>query len=89
MVPPDAANVAKYATPTCPFGSEVVVIVSVLAVVVSVSAAVALCTGLPESLTLKLSEAPDTAMVGVPVMAPVAAFNDSPEGNVPPVSDQV
>ena len=62
---------------------------SVLGVVVSVSAAVTLCAGFPESVILKLSEVPDTAAVGVPVIAPVAAFNDSPEGNVPPVSDQV
>ena len=65
------------------------VIRSVLGVVVSVSAAVALCAGLPESLTLKVSAAPDTAAVGVPLMAPVAVFSDSPAGNVPPVSDQV
>jgi hypothetical protein len=62
---------------------------SVFGAVVSVSAAVALCTGLLESLTLKVSAAPDTAAVGVPVMAPVAAFSDSPEGNAPLVSDQV
>jgi hypothetical protein len=62
---------------------------SVLGVVVSVSAAVALWTGLPESLTLKVSAAPDTAAVGVPVIAPVAVFSDNPAGIVPPVSDQV
>ena len=92
MVPPDATSVAEYATPTCPFGSDVVVMISggtVLGVVVRVSAAVALCTGLLLSLTLKVSAAPDTATVGVPVIAPVAAFSDSPEGNVPLVSDQV
>ena len=89
MVPPDAASVAEYATPNCPLGNDVVVIVSVLAVVVSVRAALALCTGLLESVTLKLSEAPETAAVGVPVMAPVAAFRDSPAGNAPLVSDQV
>jgi hypothetical protein len=63
--------------------------VSVAGVVVSVSAAVALCAGIPESVILKLSDAPDTAAVGVPVIAPVAAFSDNPAGNVPPVSDQV
>ena len=84
-----AVRVAEYAKPTCPFGSEVVVEVNGATAVVSVSAAVALCTGLPESLTLKVSAAPDTAAVGVPVMAPVAAFSDNPAGNVPLVSDQV
>lgn len=59
-----------------------------MVVIVSVSAAVELCTGLLESVTLKVSAAPDTAVVGVPVMAPVAAFSDSPAGNVPLASDQ-
>jgi hypothetical protein len=67
----------------------VVVMLSVAAVVVSVSAAVAFCAGLPESTTLKLSGALDTAAVGVPVMAPVAVFSDNPAGSVPLVSDQV
>ena len=62
---------------------------SVLGAVVSVSAAVALCTGLLESLTLKVSATPETAAVGVPVIAPVAVFSDNPAGNVPPVSDQL
>src|SRR5260370_4878394 len=88
VLPPDAVSVAEYATPTCPFGSDVLVMVSVAAVVVSVSAAVAFCAGVLESLTLKLSAAPDTAVVGVPVMAPVAAFSDNPAGTVPRVRDQ-
>jgi hypothetical protein len=67
----------------------VVVMLSVAGVVVSVSAAVAFCTGLLESLTLKVSATPDTTAVGVPVMAPVAAFSDNPAGNVPLVSDHV
>jgi hypothetical protein len=56
---------------------------------VSVTDATAFCAGLAESLTVKVSGAPDTAAVGVPVMAPVAALSDSPAGNVPPVSDHV
>ena len=63
--------------------------VSVLEAMVSVSAAVAFCAGLLESVTWKANAAPDTAVVGVPVMAPVAVFSDSPAGNVPLVSDQV
>ena len=57
--------------------------------VVSVSDAVALCAGLPESVTLKVSDAPDTGAVGVPVMAPVAVFSDRPAGKLPLVSDHV
>ena len=89
MVPPDAASVAEYATPTWPFGSDVLVMVSVLEAMVSVSDAAAFCAGLAESATVKVSGAPDTAAVGVPVIAPVAVFSDNPAGNVPPVSDQV
>ena len=57
-------------------------------VVVNVSVAVAVCAGLLESVTAKVNEAPDTAAVGVPVMAPVEVFSDRPAGNVPLVSDQ-
>ena len=89
VVPPDAVSVAEYAVPTLPFGNDVVVIVSVAGVVVSVSAAVALCAGLLESVTLKVSATPDTAAVGVPVIAPVAVFNDNPAGRVPLASDHV
>jgi hypothetical protein len=89
VVPPDAVSLAEYATPTCPFGSDVVVLVSVLGAMVSVIATDALCAGLLESVTVKVSGAPDIAAVGVPVMAPVEAFSDNPAGSVPLVSDQV
>lgn len=88
-MPPDAARVAEYAEPTCPFGSETVVMVKVAGLVVSVRTAVVFCVGLPASVTLKVRDAPETAAVGVPVMAPVDVFSDSPAGNVPLVSDQV
>ncbi len=88
VVPPDAVSVAEYAAPTNPFGSDVVVMVSVLEAMVSVIDAAALCAGLLESVTVKVSGALDTTAVGVPVMAPVAAFSDNPAGSVPPVSDQ-
>ena len=63
--------------------------VSVLEAMVSVSVADALCAGLLESVAMKVSEVLATAVVGVPAMAPVAPFSDSPAGNVPLVSDQV
>jgi hypothetical protein len=89
VVPPDAVSVAEYAAPTSPFGSDVLVMVSVLEAMVSVIDAAALCAGLLESVTVKVSGALDTTAVGVPVMAPVAVFRDNPAGSVPPVSDQV
>ncbi len=45
--------------------------------------------GLLESVTLKVSGVLVTGAVGVPVMAPVAAFRVKPAGTVPLVSDQV
>ena len=63
-------------------------VAGVLLLIVSVSATVVLCTGFSESLTWKVSGVADTAAVGVPVMAPVAVFSDSPAGNVPLLSDQ-
>jgi hypothetical protein len=88
-VPPVAVRVVEYATPTCPFGSDVLVTLTGFAVMVSVTVAAALCTGLLESVTVKVSGVADTTAVGVPVMAPVAVFSDNPAGNVPLVSDHV
>ena len=48
-----------------------------------------LCVGLPESVTLKVRGADDTACVGLPVMAPVLALSESPVGNEPLVTDHV
>lgn len=89
-MPPDATNVAEYAVPTWPLGRDVVVIASgaTLLVVVSVSPVVAVSAGLLASVTLKVSGVPDTATVGVPVIAPVDAFSESPAGKLPLVSDQ-
>jgi hypothetical protein len=67
----------------------VVVIDSVAAAIVSESETDLLWTGLPESLTWKVSGVALTAAVGVPLMAPVAAFSDSPAGKVPLVNDQL
>ena len=84
-LPPVAASCCEYATFTVAVGSDVVVILTGItaASTVSVRLAVCVCGGTLESVTLKLSAAFDTACVGVPVMAPVAAFNASPAGSVP------
>jgi len=44
--------------------------------------------GVLESVTLNVSGVLATATVGVPVMAPVAAFRVKPAGRVPLVRDQ-
>ena len=83
-MPPVAASVVLYAVPTCPLGSVVVVIVSVATAgaTVSVRFAVLVCTGVPESVTVKAIGELAVA-VGVPVIAPVEVFKDSPAGTVP------
>jgi hypothetical protein len=87
-VPPLAASVALYATLTCPFGRELVVIVIVAGAIVSVRFAVFVCIGFPASCTWKVSAVPVAAAVGVPVIAPVDAFKLKPVGSVPLVIDQ-
>ena len=89
VVPPVAVSVALYATPTCPFGREVVATVRVAGVIVSVTLSVFVCCGLPESCTWNVNGVLVTAVVGVPVMAPVEAFKDKPAGSVPLVMDHV
>jgi hypothetical protein len=49
-----------------------------------VNPVVALRAGEPESVTFTL-KTNDPGVVGVPVMAPVAAFNDRPAGSEPEV----
>jgi hypothetical protein len=78
-----------YAVPTCPFGSELVVITRGAAEIVRVRFTDWVCAGLPESVTLKVSGVLVTAAVGVPVIAPVEALRLSPAGRVPLVIDQV
>lgn len=50
--------------------------------IVSVSCAVAVCAGPPESFTDTVSDAASVTLVGVPVMAPFAA-SERPAGSVP------
>jgi hypothetical protein len=55
---------------------------------VRVKAAVAVCGGVPESVTLNVSGVPITCAVGVPLIPPVAGFNVKPDGSVPAVNCQ-
>ena len=75
--------------PTTPSGSEVVVIFSTRFMTAIVTVVVALCCGVPESVTLNVNGVAATAEVGVPLMAPVAELRVSPEGRVPEVNCQV
>jgi hypothetical protein len=49
---------------------------------------VAESAGVLESVTVKVSETPDTIAVGLPLMVPLAEFSDSPAGRTPVVSAQ-
>ena len=80
-----APSVVVYAVPTVPLGREVVLIARVGAAMLAVSVTVLVCTGDPESCTLKVREAPLTTAVGVPEITPVAAARESPAGKVPAV----
>ena len=55
---------------------------------VSVRVADFVCTGLLESVSLNVSDVALAVAVGVPVIAPVEAFNDRPAGSEPLVNDQ-
>jgi hypothetical protein len=57
--------------------------------IVKISLADLLPAGVLESATWNVRAALVAACVGVPAIAPVAAFNMSPAGNVPLVRDQV
>ena len=83
-----AANVAAYPTPTCPFGSDAVVIVTVPAAIVNVKLALFDTVGDSESVTCAvIVKLPDA--VGVPLSAPVPPFSVTPVGNAPAVMDQL
>ena len=83
-VPPEAVSDCEYAVPTTPLDNEDVVTVSVAAVMVIVSDAVAVCEALSVARTVKVL---DPAAVGVPAM--VAPVSVRPAGRVPLASDQV
>src|ERR1039457_7193101 len=88
-VPPVAARLWEYATPTWPLGRDVVVIVNVAGAMVRFKFTVAVCAQDPESVTLNVSGVAVTGVVGVPPISPVEAFSAKPAGNVPAVSCHV
>ena len=70
-----------------PAGSELVVIVSVAALIVMLRFALAVFAGDSESVTVTVKLImPTCGPVGVPVMAPVDALSESPEGKLPVVT---
>ena len=72
---------------TAPVGSEVLVITSCW-MMVMLRALVTFCCGVPESAACTVNEeAP--AVVGAPVIAPVAELSERPAGSVTTVTDQV
>ena len=87
-VPPLTASEALYAVPTVPAGSDVVVMLSADATIVSVTVTDFACAGALESVTVNVTRI-DADDVGVPVIAPVDAFSANPAGRLPPVTVQV
>jgi hypothetical protein len=91
-VPPLAIRVALYAAPTWPPGSDEVAMfrgVILAAVIVNARLTDLFCAGLLESVTVNVSAVAFAATVGVPLMTPVAALSDNPEGREPDVIVQV
>ena len=84
VVPPLAASVVEYAVPTCPDGTDTVLIctgVTAAATVMLIDFEVVCGVG-EESLTRAMKGAVP-ATVGVPLIWPVEAFNPSPVGSDP------
>ena len=79
-VPPEAARVIEYGTLTVPPGSAAGVVMTRLDAIFRVNGLVALTEALSVTCTVKLN-VPE--LVGVPVIAPVAAFKLKPEGKAP------
>jgi hypothetical protein len=84
FVPPIVVRACEYATPTWPFASDVVVIVSVFDRIVNVKLTVAVCAGKLESVTWNVTK-PTTGFVGIPVICPEALFRVNPIGSRPNV----
>jgi hypothetical protein len=63
--------------------------ITICGMTVSESVTVAVCGGVPESVTLKVSDVAVTAAEGVPPIAPVAGFNVKPAGSFPPTNCQL
>jgi hypothetical protein len=84
VVPLLAVSVDEYAVPTVPLGNEVVLIVSVGALVMIENGLVAFCTGKEESVTwtVKLDW---PALLGIPLIVP-SLLRLRPAGNVPDTS---
>ena len=78
-VPPVALTVCEYATPTVPFGN-VAGLTVIAALMVTAYARAPVAPRPSVAVTVKLEVA---AVVGVPVMTPLAAFSDRPAGKPP------
>ena len=81
-VPPEAASCTEYGTLTDPPGNAGGVVMTRLEAIFSVNALLALTDALSVTCTVKLN-VPEP--VGVPVIAPVAAFKPKPVGKDPAV----
>ena len=84
-----ATSVAEYGTFTIPSGSASVLMERDADATVKVRFAVAVCTGGPESVTLKLNGVAFAGAVGIPLITPVDVFSVNPAGNLPEVNCQV
>ncbi len=86
-VPPVAASVCEYATPTDPAGRLVVVTSRGAGATATESSCVSVCVGVPPSVTFAVN-GNEPAAVGVPDTTPDAGSRLKPGGSDPESSDQ-
>jgi hypothetical protein len=86
--PPEAASVAWYETPTSPAGNGELVTAKTPVTEIVNPCATDTLPALSFVVTLNPNGVP-TALVGVPLMTPVTAFNVTPGGSVPALTVQL
>ena len=88
-VPPDASSRRLYGWPILPSGRLVVVIVNTGCSIEALTIAIAVCCCTSVESTTRAVNVHFPGCVGVPVMAPLSAFNDNPGGSWPKGIDHV
>src|SRR5689334_4597954 len=88
VIPPLAASVVEYETPTVPLGNGDTVVIDNTVLITSVKLLVTVAAGEAESFA-RATNVNDPVAVGVPAMVPVDAFRVNPPGSNPLLTDHV
>jgi hypothetical protein len=87
--PPDASSCRLYGWPIPPSGRLVVVIINTGCSIEALTIAIAVCCCTSVESATRAVNVHFPGCVGVPVMAPLSAFNDNPGGSWPKGIDHV